>query len=435
MTLAQPVPVVLLAAGASRRLGSPKQLLDWGGATLLRRAAGTALAGGGPVLVVTGFRAADMEAELAGLPLQVVRNPHWEEGMGASLRCGVAALPPASGVLLMVCDQPAVSPDLLARMQEAHRLEPSAIVACAYGGSRGTPALFPARTFGELLAMGGDRGARALLQGPGVITIPFPEGAGDVDRPEDLRGAFPLFDAHLHIIDPRFPLVANQGFRPEPFTCADYLARMRGYGLAGGAVVSGSFQAFDQAYLVEALKTLGPGYVGVTQVPVTIPDAEILALHRAGVRAVRFNLKRGGSEAIRELDRLARRVYDLAGWHAELYAEAQDLEPIFATVAALPKVSVDHLGLTQAGFGTLLRLVERGVRVKATGFGRVDFEVGEALRKMDEVNPEALMFGTDLPGTRAPRAFAATDFELVQNTLGAERARKIFFNNAQKFYA
>jgi predicted TIM-barrel fold metal-dependent hydrolase len=84
---------------------------------------------------------------------------------------------------------------------------------------------------------------------------------------------FNLFDAHFHIIDNRFPLVPNNGYVPEPFTCEGYLKRMARYRLAGGAVVSGSFQAFDQTYLVDALKTLGPSFVGVTQVPATISDA------------------------------------------------------------------------------------------------------------------------------------------------------------------
>ena len=70
----------------------------------------------------------------------------------------------------------------------------------------------------------------------------------------------PLFDAHLHVIDPRFPLVPNQGWLPEPFTVEDYLARVAGLGLVGGAVVSGSFQGFDQSYLREALRRLGPGF-------------------------------------------------------------------------------------------------------------------------------------------------------------------------------
>ena len=113
-----------------------------------------------------------------------------------------------------------------------------------------------------------------------------------------------LFDAHFHVIDPRFPLVPNQGYLPDRYTVNDYLERLQDYELCGGAIISGSFQAFDQDYLIDALARLGPGYVGVSQLPATTPDQEILDLDRAGVRGVRFNLKRGGSEDISELDRL-----------------------------------------------------------------------------------------------------------------------------------
>lgn len=245
---------------------------------------------------------------------------------------------------------------------------------------------------------------------------------------------FALFDAHLHIIDNRFPLVPNNGYLPDEFTCEHYLARMKDYRLAGGAVVSGSFQAFDQTYLLDALRRLGPAFVGVTQVPATIDDAEILALDRSGVRAVRFNLKRGGSEDASQLDRLARRVHELAGWHAELYVDSRELEGLAPLLTALPAVSIDHLGLSKDGFPTLLKLVEQGVRVKATGFGRVDFEVGNALRELCKANPDAVMFGTDLPSTRAPRPYGDDDFRLVLDTLGAEQARKVLSANARTFY-
>ncbi len=78
-----------------------------------------------------------------------------------------------------------------------------------------------------------------------------------------------VFDAHFHIIDPQHPLVRNQGYLPEPFTCGEYRDACTALGLlvGGGAVVSGSFQAFDQGYLLAALAELGPGFVGVTQLP------------------------------------------------------------------------------------------------------------------------------------------------------------------------
>lgn len=245
---------------------------------------------------------------------------------------------------------------------------------------------------------------------------------------------FRLFDSHLHIIDSRFPLVPNNGYLPEEFTCEDYLNRMKAYTLAGGAVVSGSFQAFDQTYLIAALKRLGPSFVGVTQLPATVSDEELLELDRAGVRAVRFNLKRGGSEEVSHLDSMARRVHEVAGWHVELYADSRELAGLFNTVAALPAVSIDHLGLSKEGFATLLKLVERGVHVKATGFGRVDFDVRPALQDLYAANSESLIFGSDLPSTRAPRPYEDDDFTLVVEALGKEKACKVLYENAVRFY-
>jgi predicted TIM-barrel fold metal-dependent hydrolase len=243
-----------------------------------------------------------------------------------------------------------------------------------------------------------------------------------------------IFDAHLHIIDSRFPLIPNRGYLPESFTVSDYLSHATSLDITAGAVVSGSFQAFDQSYLIDALQNLGPRYVGVTQLPADVADAEIHRLAAAGVRAVRFNLHRGGSAELSDLEPLARRVHDLAGWHVELYADAAVLEDIFDRLVALPRVSVDHLGLSARGLPTLLRLVEKGVRVKATGFGRVDFAVAPVLQQIAAVDPGALMFGTDLPSTRAPRPFTPADIALVREALGPELARRALFDNAAAWY-
>jgi predicted TIM-barrel fold metal-dependent hydrolase len=244
-----------------------------------------------------------------------------------------------------------------------------------------------------------------------------------------------VFDAHMHIIDKRFPLIINQGFLPEEFTCRDYLDRLSGYNLAGGAVVSGSFQGFDQTYLCQALQTLGPAFAGVTQLPATASDEEILKLADVGVRAVRFNIRRGGSENVMHLERMARRVYELARWHVELYVDARDLPDLVGTLRKLPAVSIDHLGLSREGFPSLLHLVEQGARVKATGFGRVDFNVREALKAIHSINPKALMFGTDLPSTRAPRPYCDQDLQLVCDTLDEAGVRRVLCENAMELYS
>ena len=182
------------------------------------------------------------------------------------------------------------------------------------------------------------------------------------------------------------------------------------------------------------MKVLGPTFVGVTQVAQTISDEELKNLNNAGVRAVRFNVKRGGSEDIRHLENFARRVHKLVGWHTELYIDSTDLAPLFDTLVSLPAVSIDHIGLSQAGFPTLLKLVEKGVHVKATGFGRVNFDVASALKDIYAANPKALMFGTDLPSTRAPRPYLDSDYDLVLDALGEEKAANVFYKNAIEFY-
>jgi len=244
-----------------------------------------------------------------------------------------------------------------------------------------------------------------------------------------------LFDAHLHVIDPRYPLIPNDGYLPPAFTAEDYRARISALGVTGGAVVSGSFQGFDQTYLLAALADLGAGFVGVTQLPVTAPDEQIRALAAAGVRAVRFNVRRGGSETLDQLDRLARRVHDLAGWHTELYIDAADLPDLAGTLATLPQVSIDHLGLSREGLPHLLRLVERGARVKATGFSRGDLDVPCALRAVARANPAALLVGTDLPSTRAPRPFADIDLDLIADALNdPDLTHAAFSGNATALY-
>ena len=131
---------------------------------------------------------------------------------------------------------------------------------------------------------------------------------------------------------------------------------------------------------------------------------------------------------------MARRVHELVGWHTELYVDSAELADIYETLVSLPAVSIDHLGLSKVGFPTLLKHAEKGVRVKATGFGRVDFDVRSALTDLYAANPRALMFGTDLPSTRAPRPYQDDDYTLVLETLGEEKAANVFYKNAIEFY-
>jgi predicted TIM-barrel fold metal-dependent hydrolase len=241
----------------------------------------------------------------------------------------------------------------------------------------------------------------------------------------------PVFDAHFHVIDHRFPYVENEGYVPPSFTVDDYRVAVEPLDVSGGAVVAGSFQGFDQAWLIDALERLGAGFVGVAQLPPDVTDQRIVALHAAGVRAVRANLHRGVA-SLDAVEALARRVHDLVGWHLEVYADASTLD--VERVARLPSVVVDHLGLRAKGLPAVLHLASAGHRVKATGFGRVDHDVADALRAIDAANPAALVFGTDLPSTRSPRPFELADVQLLVDALGADGSRRALHDNALALY-
>jgi predicted TIM-barrel fold metal-dependent hydrolase len=251
-----------------------------------------------------------------------------------------------------------------------------------------------------------------------------------VDRTERPR----LFDGHFHIIDHRFPIAANQGYTPPNFPLDAYLAEARPLGVVAGALVSGSYQANDQTYLMDALPRLGTGYVGVTQIPNDYPDAEIAKLAAIGVRGVRFNMFRGRIDSVVEIAALAQRCHSVAGWHAELYADAAALKPHVAVLSKLPQLAVDHLGMTEAGVPVLLDLVDAGCKVKATGFGRVKLDVPKTLEQVATRSANALVFGTDIPSTRAARPFTLLDIDLVENVLGPDLARKAFWDNPLALY-
>ena len=191
------IGAVVLAAGGSTRLGSPKQLLSYGGRSLLRRAADSALAAvdGGPVVVVLGAGAAAFREELAGLPVLVVENPDWSRGMGTSVRAGLGALEEAASApdaaLLTLCDQPLVTALELSGLVAAFRRAEGAdghqaIVAAAYGESVGVPAVFGRAYFEELRALPDDAGAKPVLRrhGKRVTPVPMPTAATDIDTRE-----------------------------------------------------------------------------------------------------------------------------------------------------------------------------------------------------------------------------------------------------------
>lgn len=243
-----------------------------------------------------------------------------------------------------------------------------------------------------------------------------------------------IFDAHFHIIEPGYSLIANQGFKPDYFTISDYREIMSDYEIIGGVVVSGSFQGHDQTFLTSALNKLGTGFIGIIQLPFTTGDNKIIELDKAGIRGVRIILKRDEYKNIEQLNIFAKRVYELAGWHIELYVDSAKLGELETVLLKLPKICIDHLGLSITGQKYLLKLVDKGAHVKASGFGRVNFDVCTILKTLYSCNPAAMMFGTDLPSTRAPRPFRFEDCKLILDCLGESAADRVFYKNALDFY-
>jgi molybdenum cofactor cytidylyltransferase len=181
------VAAVVLAAGASKRLGEPKQLVRLGPETLLERAVRVAQeAGCSPVIVVLGASAALIEAECKfGDAVLVVHND-WAEGMGSSIRAGVSALPDADACVVMTCDMPAVTAAHLRLLMASGEL-----TASIYAGRRGVPAYFPGATFQLLMELHGDAGARDLLRSAQCVELVG--GELDIDTADDLKMAWELF--------------------------------------------------------------------------------------------------------------------------------------------------------------------------------------------------------------------------------------------------
>jgi CTP:molybdopterin cytidylyltransferase MocA len=183
--------VAILAAGASHRLGRPKQLVDSDGETLVRRQCRTALeAAIGPVVVVLGCHHERVGAAVSGLGVQPVVNGEWEEGLAASVRAATRAAMAAgaAAVLLYHCDQYAITPADLFRLRQAWVSSPSTVLLAREGEHIGPPAVLPARLFPSLLRLKGDTGPRTILHGDADIReVPMPSASLDIDWPADLE--------------------------------------------------------------------------------------------------------------------------------------------------------------------------------------------------------------------------------------------------------
>jgi molybdenum cofactor cytidylyltransferase len=186
------IGLMILAAGASTRMGTPKQLLAYRGCSLIRHMAEVAIASVcQPIAVVLGAHAEQIKPEISQLPVQIVENQQWTEGMSSSIWVGLEALLAVNqdleAVAIALCDQPFVSSQTLDRIVEAYRFTGNPIIASEYAGTLGVPVLFSRSLFSELMALKSNEGAKKLIKKHihEVFSVPFPEGSIDIDTPTD----------------------------------------------------------------------------------------------------------------------------------------------------------------------------------------------------------------------------------------------------------
>lgn len=187
----EPVAGIILAAGESKRFGSPKQLLDWNGKPFVRLVAEIALAAGlHPVVVVTGSNADAVSSTILGLQLTIRHNSDWQTGQSSSLQAGLRALPSGtSAAIFLLADQPQVTPTVLRALVERHSLDLSPVVAPQVQGQRANPVLFDQVTFQDLASLTGDVGGRAIFSKFPVTYLPWHDECllADIDTPKDYR--------------------------------------------------------------------------------------------------------------------------------------------------------------------------------------------------------------------------------------------------------
>ncbi len=169
-------------------MGSPKQLLLYRGRPLIRHAAEVALQSTcDPIVVVLGSHADEIRIALAGLPLGIVENASWEQGMGTSIHSGVAAAHGMDGIILALADQPLITPEIYDRLIGEHQSTGLPIIASRYSGTAGVPVFFSRQFFPHLLALPANQGCKGLILGnqEQALLIDCPEAEEDVDTPAD----------------------------------------------------------------------------------------------------------------------------------------------------------------------------------------------------------------------------------------------------------
>lgn len=188
MTDKKTIAGILLAAGGSSRLGMPKQLVEFRGQTLIRRAAESLIfAECDKIVIVLGSEIEGSRRELRGLNVEIVENANWSDGMAASIKFGIEHLEAEQpdAVLISLCDQPLVDGNCLSHLIEAFKTTNADIVAARYDGVVGVPAIFSRAMFKSLAALDGDKGARELIRENAVVSVEMPDGKLDLDSASD----------------------------------------------------------------------------------------------------------------------------------------------------------------------------------------------------------------------------------------------------------
>ena len=188
------VGIIILAAGASTRMSSPKQLLDYQGESLvnstIKKAVNSVC---NPVILVLGANANNILNQIKDNAITIIKNPDWQLGMSTSIRCGIREIiennPDLEAVVITVCDQPFLNTEVINNLVASFEFQKKSIIACKYADTLGVPVLFSNNYFDKLANLTQDMGAKKLIKihKNDVFSIPFPLGAVDIDTPQDYQ--------------------------------------------------------------------------------------------------------------------------------------------------------------------------------------------------------------------------------------------------------
>jgi molybdenum cofactor cytidylyltransferase len=198
--------IILLAAGASSRLGQSKQLLRIGSETLIEHSVNVALQSGvTSVKVVLGANADNHRKHLDNLPVEIIHNETWSKGMGNSIKVALNKIIKSDTtlecVIIMVCDQPFITSQNIKNLLSRYEETPGSIIVSHYNNTSGVPALFDRSHFEELLSLDDEQGAKKIIQMQAAVEeIDCPEGAYDIDTPEDYQKFVENYKAKNHLL-------------------------------------------------------------------------------------------------------------------------------------------------------------------------------------------------------------------------------------------